>query len=180
MTASAKGIQTATRNTLNDLAFIARKEVTQQANTDMKISGNANRALGFRVKKASYGHLVAEIYTTRNWLYYHLNRGERQSKSGFVWKGQNWLIVPIMDKAFTRRGKLKTGLAKRAFVIPNRAKPLLAYRNKRGKKALTLIASLQKRVKHNEDTQPERVIQRVMKIHGSRILLAQLDKYGAR
>lgn len=180
MKASAKGIQTATRNTLNDLAFIARKEVTQQANADMNISGNANRALGFRVNKASYERLVAEIYTNRGWLYYHLNEGERQAKSGFVWRGQNWIIVPIVEKAFTRRGKLKQGFAKNLFVIPRVRKPLLAYRNRRGQKATTIIASLNKRVQHSEDTNPEKVIQKVMKRHGKRILLAQLDKYGAR
>lgn len=146
----------------------------------MDISGNANNALGFRVKKANYGSLVAEIYTTRGWLYYHLNDGKRQAKSGFIWKGQSWIIVPIEENAFTRRGKLKSGFAKRAFVIPRGSKPLLAYRNKRGKKSLTIIASLNKRVKHNEDTDPERVIQKIMRSQGRRILLAQLDKYKLR
>lgn len=173
-------MKTATRNTLNDVAFIARKEITQQANSDMNIRGNADNALGFRVNKANYGRLVAEIYTTRGWLYYHLKDGTRQAKSGFVWKGQSWLIVPIVESAFTAKGKLKPGFAKNSFVIPRGSKPLLAYRNKRGSKATTIIASLNKRVQHNEDTDPERVIQKVMRNQGVRILLAQLEKHSGR
>lgn len=180
LTASAQGIKTATRNTLNDVAFIARKEITQQANSDMSIRGNANNALGFRINKANYGKLVAEIYTTRGWLYYHLNDGIRQARSGFVWKGQNWIIVPIVDSAFTAKGKLKPGYAKNAFVIPRGSKHLLAYRNRRGSKGMTIIASLNKRVKYNEDTRPEKVIQRVMRQQGTRILLAQLEKHKAK
>lgn len=180
LTASAKGMKTATRNTLNDVAFLARKEITNQANSDMNISGNANNALGFRVNKANYGRLVAEIYTTRGWFYYHLNEGKRQAKSGFMWKGQSWLIVPIVDSAFTAKGKLKPGFAKGMFVIPRGRKPLLAYRNKRGSKTTMIIASLNKRVEHNEDTEPERVIQKVMRNQGKRILLAQLDRYKTR
>lgn len=178
--ASANGVKTATRNTLNDVAFLARKEITTQAKSDMQIAGNANNALGFRVNKASYGRLVAEIYTHRGWLYYHLSDGKRQAKSGFVWKGQSWIIVPIVDKAFTPKGKLKQGYAKNAFVIPRFGKPLLAYRKRRGSKEMTIIASLNKRVKHNEDTDPERVIQKVMRQQGRRILLAQLERHKAR
>lgn len=178
--ASAQGVKTATRNTLNDTAFLARKEITTQAKSDMRISGNANNALGFRVNKANYGRLVAEIYTTRGWLYYHLDEGRRQAKSGFVWKGQRWIILPIDEKAFTPKGKLKKGYAKNAFVIPRRDKPLLAYRNRRGKKSTTIIASLNKAVKYHTDTNPERVIQHVMRKHGRRILLAQLEMYKAR
>lgn len=178
--ASAQGMKTATRNTLNDIAFRARKEVTQQANSDMNIAGNANNALGFRINKANYGRLVAEIYTNRGWLYYHLDDGVRRAKSGFMWKGQSWIIVPIVESAFTAKGKLKPGYAKNAFVIPRGSKPLLAYRNRRGSKAITIIGSLNKQVRHNEDTNPERVIQRVMRKHGTRILLAQLERHKAR
>lgn len=180
LTASAKGMKTATRNTLNDVAFLARKEITKQANSDMDISGNANNALGFRINKANYGKLVAEIYTTRGWLYYHLSEGKRQAKSGFVWKGQSWIIVPIVESAFTVRGKLKPGFAKNIFVIPRGSKPLLAYRNRRGKRVTTIIASLNKRVEHNEDTAPEVVIQKVMRRDGKRILLEQLKRYKSR
>lgn len=179
MRTSAKGVKTASRNTLNDLAFKARKEITKQAKSDMDISGQANNALGFRVNKANYGNLAAEIYTTRGWLYYHLHEGKRQAKSGFVWKGQRWIILPIDEKAFTPKGKLKKGYAKNAFVIPRGDKPLLAYRNRRGKKSTTIIASLNRRVEYHEDTEPERVIQQVMRKHGRRLLLAQLERYKA-
>lgn len=172
-------MKTAGRNTINDLAFIARRKVTRQANADMDISGNAKRALGFRVKKATYGRMVAEIYTTRGWLYYHLNKGKREAKSGFVWKGENWLILPLVDKAFTRRGRLKKAIAQRVIVIPRRTRPLLLHRTKRGK-GLGIVAVLAKRVKYKQDTNPQRAINQVMRRYGHLMLLKQLQKYGTR
>lgn len=170
----SKALKTATRNTLNDVAFMAQGDVTDQATRDVKFRKSPKRALGLRVKKATYSNMESALETNRGWLYYHLNKGMRNSTNGLTFKGQSYIVVPANDKAFTKTKKLKKAYSRRAYIVPDGSDALMFYRPRRGPSVL--IASLKRRVKHNEDTKPEDTIKKVVQGKGLAKLQDELNK----
>lgn len=134
LTADAKQLERAKRNMLNDVGFIAQKGLTGYAESKMTFHRNARGALGFRVKKATYSDMTVEITSDRKWMKYNLQDGTTRPKGGLRYKGRSWLLVPVDNAAFNRRGKMKQGYRNNAFILTKGNKGVVVYRFNRGAK----------------------------------------------
>ncbi len=174
MKADAKKIKWASNQTLDDLAFMAQRKITKQAKSDMKFRSNPENAMGFKVKTTKKGNLMAEVYTSRKWMYYHTKKGIRKSKQGINYKGKSYILVPINKKAFTKTKKLRAEYARNYRIIQTKRGLLMFYRKPKNKKdfrkspsnPFIVIGVLKQQVKHNEDIDGGKIVKQVMKQEG--------------
>ncbi len=178
--ADAKTLERAARHTLNDVGFIAQKELTGYANSKMNFYRNPKQALSFRVKKATRDNLTVEITSDRKWMKYNLESGTRTPTGGLRHNGRSWLLVPVDESAFNRRGKMKSGYKKNAFILTKGDKGVIVYRRKRGDKSAKVIAILTPRMKYSKKFDPEDFIKSVMEREGTKILKKEIDKWSKK
>lgn len=169
-------IRRAGAKTLNALAFDSLPEIVQHASRRLKIRTNARRALGMRVaKRATPTSLVSLVATDRGWLFFHLNEGRRTAKdSTLTSRGTRWLMAPIEDRAFTKKGRLKRSYARRAFVAGSGRTALLVYRPRRGD--AIPIATLGRSFRHHKELSPEEVVDDIIRRKGGRLFRIFMDK----
>lgn len=180
MAADGKSMRRAAAWTLNTLAFDALPEIVEDAQGDLKFSGNARRALGMYVEtKARADRLEAAIGTKRRWLYYHTFDGVRRTLQGLRWSGRRWLILPVDDAFVTKRGRIKARFLRKAFVLNTDPHPLLVRRVARGKK-IQVLATLHTQLRHRELLTPGDTIRDVMQRKGTRLLRRGLEFQRAR
>lgn len=172
-----KKIKRAMVKTLNTVAFDSLPEITKRAKKDMDFRKDARRALGYRVDKARpYGTIEAKVWTNRGWLAYHLEDGQRKPSDGWRFNGKRYILVPIEKDAFTVKGRLKSGFKRGIYIVPDGSEALMFYRARRGDRRSTLIGVLKPEVKYNEDTEPDRVINRVFREKAARLFNYYLDQ----
>lgn len=176
MAGDSQRIKRAGAKTLNALAFDSLPEITEHASRELDIRGNARRALGMRVaKRAVPQSLIALVASDRGWLFYHINEGRRGSKdSTLTSKGTRWLMAPIYEKAFTKRGRLKASYAKRSYIAGSGRSALLIYRPRRGD--AIPIATLGRSFRYHKELSPEEVVEDVMRRKGARLFRIFMDK----
>lgn len=182
MRKSTRQIKVAAAKTLTTIAFDARVEVIDQAEKDLEFRVNARRALGITVKKArpNATTIEAAVFTTRGWFWWHINEGRRRARSGWKFNGKDYLVVPVIEKAFTRKGKLKSGYVKGIYIIPDNDGALVFYRPKRGRQEGQLIAVLKEQVPHEEQTDPEHEVDTTFIRKANRLFNFHLNKNAPR
>lgn len=159
MKRGAKGVKVAGVQTLNTIAIQALPAMVAESKEKMNIRGNARGALGWFIKKATPNNMAVKITTKRKWLVPHMSEGTRSPKSGgWVWQGQEYILVPILKAAFGKGGVLKSGYFNGLYIVPKGSQGLVFYRKKRGDKDSQLIAVLAPNVQQHKDTDPEEVI----------------------
>ena len=159
MRRGARGIKIAGVQTLNTVAIQALPAMVEESQEKMTIKGNARGALGWFINKATTAHPEVSITTKRKWLIPHMEEGTRRPRSGgWKWKGQEYLVIPILKAAFGKGGRLKSGYLNNFYVVPKGKQGLVYYRKKRGDKTSELIAILTPDAATHKDTDPKSVI----------------------
>ena len=179
MANSAKGIRRAGARTLNNVAFQSLPRLVSKAEGDMKFSGNARRALGWHIGKASSSTLQAEVKTNRGWFAYHSREGRRRPTGGaFDWRGQRWLFIPREKGGgfVTKRGAIRKDKVKYLFLAPRGDHALVLYRERRGEKKAVLIGIAVKEAKYHVDTDWQAVIEAEWRKSATTILRRELTK----
>lgn len=179
MLAGEKSIKIAGLQTLNTIAFDSLPKIVRQGEKDLDFRVNARRALGMRVNKArlSQKTMKAEVFTTRGWLAFHTKEGTRRAKSGFKWRGKDYLLIPrksTKEIAFTKKGRIKASVFKRMYVIPQGDEALVFFRS-RGAKQGTLIAWLRTEADYKKDLRYEDAVEREFILKANRLLNMYLD-----
>lgn len=170
-------IRRAMAKTLNTIAFDSLPEITDRAKKDMNFRRDARRAMGFRVSpKATPTNIEAHIWSDRGRLAYHIDDGRRSADDGWKFNGRSFILVPVEKKAFTAKGRLKSGFRKGIYIVPDGTDALIFYRARRGDRRSTLIGVLKPQVKYNEDTRPDRVINNVFIKKANRLFNFYLDR----
>lgn len=171
----SKAIKRAAVRTLNTIGFDAQRDVVTQAEKDMDFRGNARRAMGVNVKKATSNRLEVQLFTKRGWLAYHLEEGTRRADDGWRFNGRSFILVPIEEKAFTKKGRLKASVRRSIYVIPYGRDALLFRRVKRGK-LNELIGVLKPKVRFHEDTEPDRIVTATFRKKATRLFKFYLGR----
>lgn len=167
MAAEPKKIERAAAKTINALAFDSLPEIVEHASRALDIQRNAKRALGFQVaKRARNSSPVALVATKRGWLFYHVGSGTRKPSGGLSHKGVRYLMFPVLDAAFTKRGRLRKAVARKSFVMARGRGGVLARRD-RGK--IEVLAVLGRQFSHRKALSPEDVISQMMRAKGGRL-----------
>lgn len=173
----SKSLKTAAVKALDTVAFDSAEAIVLQASKDLNFVVNAKRAMGLQVKRASIDDMDVAVYTTRGWLFYHLNEGVRQARSSsWRFNGKSYLMIPVEHKAFTRKKKLKAGYRSGIYIVPYGIKALVFYRRKKGSRKSELIAVLVPKARYKVDTRPDLVMDRVFKEKFERLFRFHLGK----
>lgn len=172
----SKAINRAAVKTLNTMGFDAQKDIVKQAEKDMEFGGNARRAMGMTVDKAKSAKLEVTVFTKRGWLAFHLDEGKRSSNRGFRFNGRSFILVPIEEAAFTKRGSLRAKFKNKLHIIPYGRNALVFFRPKRGNRDAILIGTLQPEVRYHEDTEPDKVVNNVFQKKAHRLFKFYLNQ----
>lgn len=171
MLVSQKGLKFAAANTLNDIAFNSVRQIPIDAQRDLNFTKNARRALGFRVTKArarrnaKVQDLEAHVWTPRGWVAFHVNEGTRYAKTGWKFRGRNYLIVPrkaVKAAYFTTKGRLRAKFKRGIYIIPNSNGALVFHRGKRSKDT-ELIGYLIPQAQYHPDLKYEETVERLFR-----------------
>ena len=141
------------------ITFQSLPDLVQHGRDNFKFRQNPRGAMAWNVTKATLGTMQTVVKTNRKWLKPHMQEGTRRPQSGgWVWKGREYLVVPILKSAFGKGGVMKSGFLANFYVVPQGSGGLIFYRAKRGAKQSQLIALLRPTVATHDRIDPDKVI----------------------